>query len=93
MSYINSTNTIQATYSPMDYTFQWTEDWYTFDTTEGKRLALAARKAEMARLKREGWTVKPFSLGQQLISRGGIGSGRPHIELVVNVYGFNAWKA
>lgn len=93
MTTITRTDSIQRTFSPADYTFKWTADgdWYEFDAVEGKRLALEARKAEIKRLKADGWTVKVFSLGAQLISRGGIGSNRPHIELVVNVYGFNAY--
>lgn len=106
MSYINSHNSIQATYSPVDYTFKWTyrhaygvglvPDWYEFNAAKGRSLAIKARNAEVKRLRSEGWTVTTFSLAGQRISRGGIGTGgafpHPHVELVVNVYGFNAWR-
>lgn len=105
MTTLNTSNayriTTQRTFSPADYGFKWTDryipyagtvpDWYEFDHIMGKRMALKARNAEVKRLRGEGWTVTTFSLGAQLVSKGGIGSGRPHIELVVNVYGFNAY--
>jgi len=54
---------------------------------------LAARRerdAEAKRLVAEGWQVRKWSEPNQLISRGGIGSGHPHIEEVVTVFGLNA---
>ena len=41
------------------------------------------------RLRKEGWTVRLWSL-KSLVSRGGIGSGRPHIELWTTAYYINA---
>jgi hypothetical protein len=35
--------------------------------------------------------VSCFTLPNSLRSMGGIGSGHPHIELVVTSYGFNAY--
>lgn len=82
---------IQRLFSGDDYGFRWVGDWYEYDSNGGA-LARKARDQEAKRLKSEGWTVKKFSLGQQLVSKGGIGSGRPHIELFVPCYGLNAWK-
>ncbi len=81
----------QATYNPIDFCFAWTEDgWYSWDGKAAHKAALAARNAEARKLRKEGRQVFTFSLPDQLISRGGIGSGRPHIEHFVTVYGLNA---
>jgi hypothetical protein len=79
--------TRQQLFLPLDYGFRWTEDWYEYDGKPAEQAALKARNAEFKRLKAEGHAVRKFSLGKQLVSRGGIGSGRPHIELVVPCYG------
>ena len=85
--------TIQKSFNPVDFAFDWTPDgWYTFDRKAGRAAATKARNAEAKRLEQDGWTVKKWSLPSQLISRGGIGSGRPHIEEVVTVFYLNAWK-
>lgn len=70
--------------------FQWIDDWYEYDPKEGKRLAMKARNDAAKRAKQDGYAVKKFSLPNQLVSLGGIGSGHPHIELFVTAYGFNA---
>lgn len=92
MTYIQHATSIQATYSPIDYTFFWVGDWYEFDSVTGKKLAIKARNAEVKRLRSQGWTVKPWTAAGQLVSKGGIGSGHPHIEEIVSVYGFDAYK-
>jgi len=87
-----SNGSIQTIFNPVDFGFEWTTDgWYTFDATTAQKAARRARDVEAKRLRAEGRTVYPFSLAGQLISRGGIGSGRPHIEVVVNCYGLNAY--
>jgi hypothetical protein len=76
-----------TTFSPIDYGFRWTsDDWYEYDGKEAERTALRERNAFAKRLKAEGRRVRKGSLGKQLVSMGGIGSGKPHIELVVPVY-------
>jgi hypothetical protein len=81
---------IQQTFNPIDYGFAWTDDgWYNWDAKLGRKLAMQARDAAAKRAKREGRTVTKFSMPNQLISRGGIGSGRPHIEQVVTCFGVN----
>ena len=82
---------IQKTFNPLDYGFSWTEDWYDWDSETAKKTALQERNKEVKRLKGEGYTVKPFTMSGQLCSRGGIGSGHPHVEFVVSVYGLNAY--
>lgn len=79
----------QQTFNPLDYGFRWTSDWYEYDGKEAEKKARQARDAEARRLKKNGEQVKKFSLGKQLVSRGGIGSDHPHIELIVPVYGLN----
>ena len=81
---------MQQTFNPIDYGFEWTEDgWYSFDENARKE-ALRARNKEAKRLREQGYNVRCFTLSNQLMSKGGIGSGRPHIQLVVSVYGLNA---
>ena len=79
----------QQSFNPIDYTFEWTDDWYKFDYEESHKMALKARNAKARELRKQGHTVRCFTLKHQRVSRGGIGSGRPHIEQVVNVYMLN----
>ena len=82
---------MQQTFNPVRYGFSWTDDgWYDWDSKAGHKAALQARNAEVKRLRAEGRRVRCFTLRNQLISLGGIGSGRPHIEEIVTVYGLNA---
>ncbi len=80
---------MQKSFLPIDYKFEWTEDWYKWDAEAGRTAALKARNAEAKRLKDKGHTVRKFSLRDQLISRGGIGSGKPHIELHMTCFLLN----
>ncbi len=81
---------VQKTFNPVDYTFSWTDDWYYFNDGEGHYQALHARNREAQKYKKLGWDVHKFTLRNQVITRGGIGTGHPQIELVCNVYGFDA---
>ena len=83
---------MQITYNPVDYKFQWTEDWYEWDRAAAVKMALQARNAKAKQLRQEGMTVRVFTLKDQLISRGGIGSGKPHLDFCVSVYGLNVWQ-
>lgn len=74
-------------FSPTDYGFRWTEDWYEYDGKPAEQAARRARDQEAKEMKKAGHGIKKYSLGKQLVSKGGIGSGRPHIELSVPVYG------
>ena len=76
----------QQTFNPVDFTFRWTPDWYTWNRTEGQKQALAARNAKAKELRGQGKQVRCQTLKGQRITRGGIGSGHPQIEQVVNVY-------
>jgi hypothetical protein len=82
----------QEIYSPTKHTFVWTEDWYTWDHVQAHRLALKQRNARAKVLRANGYRVKCFSLPGQMITKGGIGSGRPEISLVATVYGINFSK-
>jgi hypothetical protein len=81
---------MQMSFNPIDYGFEWTADgWYKWDSKAAHAAALRERNAEAKRYAAQGRTIRKWSNRNQLISRGGIGSGRPHIEEVVTVYGFN----
>lgn len=79
----------QYMFNPADYKFEWTESWYTWNAEEARKQALKARNDKAKELKAGGKKVRKFSLKDQLITRGGIGSGHPEISLVVNCYGVN----
>jgi hypothetical protein len=78
-------NSVQKSFNPVKYGFRWVGDWYEFDSKMGSKAAQAARRELAKELKAKGYRVKLWSLRDQLVSRGGIGSGHPHIELWVNV--------
>ncbi len=80
---------MQKSFLPIDYGFEWTDGWYEWDADAGRSAALKARNAEAKRLKDLGHTVRKFLLKDQLISRGGIGSGKPHIELYMTCFLIN----
>jgi len=84
----------QVVYCPAAYAFAWTNDdtpmgWYAWDRDEAHSQALRARNAHAKDLKAQGYSPKKFSLRNQQIIRGGVGSGHPQIELVVTCYGIN----
>ncbi len=81
----------QYIFSPINYGFQWTNGWYTFNREAAQKEALKARNLFAKEEKKRGRKVVNFSLPGQLITRGGIGSGHPQIEVVVNVYGCNVY--
>lgn len=86
-----SRDSFQKVFDAISYGFEWTEDgWYRFDRKAAMSAALKARNAEAKRLRAEGWTVRVFTLKDQLRTMGGIGSGHPEISEMVNAYGFNA---
>lgn len=79
----------QRTFNPVNYFWTWTSDWYEWDSAAAHKAAMKERNAEAAKLVKAGKRVKKWSHAGSLMSRGGIGSGKPHIEVVVTVYGFN----
>lgn len=78
---------MRLTWNPLDYGFRWTADWYEFDDKAAEAAAKNARDLEAKRLKAQGKKVKKFREGNNLMSKGGIGSNHPHIEVIVTVYG------
>jgi len=78
----------QQRFNPLHFGFNWTSDgWYDFDHTSAHKAARAARDTEARRLRKAGHKVRCWTTSGQLVSQGGIGSGKPHIELIVSVYG------
>ena len=78
---------IELTFNPINFGFRWTDDWYEFDYTAARAEAKRQRNIEAARLRKAGCRVITSSQSGCLMSMGGIGSGHPHIEEVVTVYG------
>lgn len=86
---------MQIIFDSLDYGFTWTAPtaadpmgWYEFDAKSAERAARAARDKKARELRKAGHTVTVFA-STGLRSRGGIGSGRPHIETYANSYGLN----
>jgi len=76
----------QLSFNPVDFTFRWTPDWYEWDYSTAHQQARQARDAKARELRAQGHKVRSWAMANQLVSRGGIGSGKPHIDLVVTVY-------
>jgi hypothetical protein len=79
----------QQAFNPADYDFQWTDDWYAWDQVAATRKARDARDEQARILARQGCEIKKFTLKNQLVIRGGIGTGKPEITMLVTVYGLN----
>ncbi|KKW13352.1 MAG: hypothetical protein UY48_C0002G0043 [Candidatus Gottesmanbacteria bacterium GW2011_GWB1_49_7] len=80
-------DSIQQGFNPADYCFQWTTDgWYEWDRKAAHKAALQARNARAKELRQRFAKVQCSTLPDQLITRGGIGSGRPEIDMGVSVY-------
>jgi predicted deacetylase len=86
----------QQIFDSLDYGFRWVDPtpadpmgWYEFDARPAEQAARRARDARARELRRAGHTVRVFALPAQLRSRGGVGSGRPHIEVFASAYGLN----
>lgn len=77
---------MQRSYNPVDYTFEWADDWYKWDYKEAHKQARKARNEAAKDLRSQGHMVRVFTLKDQRVTKGGIGSGRSHIDLIVNVY-------
>jgi len=86
----------QRMFNPADYTFEWTSPtatdpmgWYQWNRREAHKLALRDRNQCANLLRENGYNPVLFSLQDQQITLGGIGSGHPEIGLVVTCYGLN----
>ena len=82
---------MQERFNPMDYGFEFTNDgtaygWYSFDSAAAHKAARKARDARARELRKAGRKVRCSANSGQLITRGGIGTGRPQIEEIVTVY-------
>jgi hypothetical protein len=81
-------------FNPVNRCFKWTlvegneYGWYEFDSEEAHRVAKLERDEFARSLKSLPGVanVKKRTLKNQLITRGGIGSGHPEISLLVTVY-------
>lgn len=82
----------QISFSPVRFGFEWTEDWYTFDRKQAAKLARQARSEKAKELRAKGWDVRLWTLKDQRLTMGGIGSGRPEITVYCSVYMLDATK-
>jgi len=73
----------QVSYSGAEFGFKWTDD--RWDQEVGERAARKERDMDARRLRSDGWTVRCSSLAS-LITRGGIGTGHPEIQLWTKTY-------
>ena len=63
--------------------FEWTDDnWYRLIPMD----AIKERARRIKQLRKQGYKPQRSSLGLQLLSKGGIGSGKPHIEYWTRTY-------
>ena len=76
-----------TTFNPIDFGFEWLEDgWYSWDSVEAHMRARKARDEYARNVKPICQSVRKSSTPNQLMTRGGIGSGYPQIEEVVTAY-------
>ena len=77
---------MQFAFCPFDFCFEWTDTWYTWDAKEARKQALAARDAKVRELRAQNKTVTKWTLSDQLVRKGGIGTDHPEIDAVTSVY-------
>lgn len=74
-------------FNPADFEFSWTRDgWYEWDGEKAHAEAKRERDAVAREARKQGRKVKCWSNRGQQITRGGIGSGHPEIDMLVTVY-------
>lgn len=81
---------INETFDPIHYGFEFTADWYTFDSLAAHKAARSARINRAKELRKAGYNVMVSKDSKQLRTMGGIGSGHPQIEEVVSIYRLTA---
>jgi hypothetical protein len=83
---------VDQKWNPIDFGFSFTMDgWYQWDRKGAHKAALKARNTEAKKLRAAGRNVKTWTRSGQLITKGGIGTGHPQIEEIVNVYGLTVY--
>jgi len=82
----------EESFNPIRFGFEWTDPepgeqfgWYEFDHPTAYAAAVRARDERAKELKAEGFTVRRKTRRRNLMSMGGIGTNRPHIELLVDI--------
>lgn len=79
----------QMTFNPAYYEFAWKDGWYEWDSAKAHTDARKDRDAFAKARKADGQAVKKFTERNQRMTRGGIGTPNPEIDLMVTVYGVN----
>lgn len=78
----------QASFNPVDFRFQWTQDgWYEWDSAGARSDAMRARNAQARAWTKAGHKVRKWSVAGQRITRGGIGTPNPEVDFIVTVFG------
>lgn len=89
-----SNNSLQESFNPVRFGFEWTSDsWYKFDRETASKAAMSARRKRAKELKAQGYSVRNWTLSNQRMTLGGIGSDNPEITQIVSVYMLNARRA
>jgi len=81
---------VHRSFNPVDYDFKWVKDWYEWDRAPAHKKAMQHRNKEAADFKKRGWKVRKSTVKNQLIKRGGIGTGKPELDFHVTIYIFDA---
>jgi len=81
----------QESFNPVDFGMNWIDDgteygWYEFDSIAAHKAAKEARDVRAAYLRATCHEVRRSVMKKQRITRGGIGSGHPEVDFVVDVY-------
>jgi hypothetical protein len=77
---------VQVSFNPVDFGFEFVGSWYKFDRVAAKAAAMKARNDYAKAQRALGNQVSCWSMADQLITMGGIGSGHPQIEVCVTCY-------
>ncbi len=81
---------MQRSFNPIYFLWTWTADSYEWDSEKAHKAALKERNRQAKQARLEGKKVKNWTLKNQIVSKGGPGTKNAHIQLYVNIYGFDA---
>ena len=71
-------------FNPLKHGFSWSDDWYDYDRSAEKDSR--RDRDRFAKEQRKLGKIVKVSTTRSLMSMGGIGTNRPHIELFVPIF-------